>query len=121
MKKKLTGKVIGFELNSQDPEKATAFYANVFGWEIAAPQWGYHPVSTGEGANEGISGGIAKGAKDYPHGTRLQIEVEAIDDAISKAKENGAMVVRDKMEFDEYYLAYLVDPTGIGLGLIQKK
>jgi uncharacterized protein len=42
-------------------------------------------------------------------------------DAISKAKENGAMVVRDKIDFDEFYLAYLVDPTGIGFGLIQKK
>ncbi|SEV96993.1 hypothetical protein SAMN05192557_1064 [Aliicoccus persicus] len=31
------------------------------------------------------------------------------------------MVIRDKMEFDEFFLAYLVDPTGIGIGLIQKK
>ena len=29
------------------------------------------------------------------------------------------MVIRDKKEFDEFFLAYLVDPTGIGL--IQKK
>ena len=31
------------------------------------------------------------------------------------------MVIRDKMEFDEFFLAYLVDPNGIGFGLIQKK
>ncbi|WP_420871365.1 VOC family protein [Lysinibacillus xylanilyticus] len=31
------GRVIGFELNSQEPEKATEFYAKVFGWEAAAP------------------------------------------------------------------------------------
>ncbi|MDQ0175450.1 putative enzyme related to lactoylglutathione lyase [Bacillus chungangensis] len=31
------------------------------------------------------------------------------------------MVVRDKMEFDEFYLAYLVDPTGNGIGLVQYK
>ncbi|MGN7386004.1 hypothetical protein [Sporosarcina sp. SAFN-015] len=40
---------------------------------------------------------------------------------IFEAKENGAMVVRDKMELDDFYLAYLVDPPGIGFGLIQKK
>jgi uncharacterized protein len=47
--------------------------------------------------------------------------VESIDESISLAKENGAMVVRDKMEFDDFYLAYLVDPVGLGFGLIQKK
>jgi hypothetical protein len=35
--------------------------------------------------------------------------------------ENGAMVVRDKMEFEEFYLAYIVDPVGLGLGLIERK
>lgn len=52
---------------------------------------------------------------------RIQIEVDSIDDAISKSKDNGAMVIRYKMEFDEFFLAYLVDPTGIGFGHIQKK
>jgi len=35
-------------------------------------------------------------------------------------KKNGAMIVRDKMELDDFFLAYLVDPVGIGFGLIQK-
>lgn len=44
-----------------------------------------------------------------------------MDEYIAKAKNNGAVIVRDKMEFDEFYLAYLVDPVGLGFGLIQKK
>lgn len=119
--KKSTGKVIGFELNSQEPKKAAEFYSNVFGWEIAEPHWDYWAVSTDEEETNAINGGIAKGPNDYPHGTRIQIEVDSIEYAISKAQENGALVVRDKMEFNEFYLAYLVDPTGIGFGLIQKK
>lgn len=116
------GKVVGFELSSQEPEKATKFYSEVFGWQISVPQWDYWAVSTDKGTEKsGIDGGISKGPNDYPHGTRIQIEVDSINDAISKAKDNGAMVVRDKMEFDEFFLAYLVDPTGIGFGLIQKK
>lgn len=33
------GRVIGFELNSQEPEKAVQFYSKVFGWKVAEPYW----------------------------------------------------------------------------------
>jgi len=115
------GKVIGFELNSQEPEKAAAFDSKVFGWEVAAPKWDYWAVMTGNEDKAGINGGIGKGPSDFPHGTRIQIEVEAIDEVIAQAKHNGATILRDKMAFDDFYLAYLVDPTGIGIGLIQYK
>ncbi|WP_077324230.1 VOC family protein [Virgibacillus siamensis] len=113
------GKVVGFEINSQDPKKAAKFYADVFGWKVSEPKWEFWPVSMEEG--RGISGGISKGPSDYPHGTRIQIEVDSIDGTISNAKAHGALVVREKMEFDTFFLAYLVDPTGVGFGLIENK
>ncbi|MGI8314159.1 VOC family protein [Halobacillus mangrovi] len=113
------GRVVGFELNSQEPERAVVFYSEVFGWEISEPRWGYRPVSFGK--EQDLSGGISKGPQDYPHGTRIQIEVDSIEDTIEKAKKQGAMVVREPMDFDEFFLAYLVDPTGNGIGLIQQK
>jgi len=75
---------------------------------------------TGKDVKPGINGGIVIAPYDYPHGTGIQIEVDSIDEAISNAKNNGAMIVRDKMEFDDFFLAYLVDPVGIGFGLIRK-
>ena len=117
--KNRNGKVVGFEISSQAPEKAAAFYSNVFGWEVDEPKWDYQTVSTGH--KDEINGGISKGPHDHPHGTRIQIEVESIEETISAAKENGAMVVRDKMEFEHFFLAYLVDPTGVGIGLIENK
>ncbi len=96
------GKVVGFELNSQEHEKAAKFYSSVFGWDDSEPKWGYRDVS-----RSGIIGGIRKGPHDYPHGTRIQIEVESIDEAIFKAIDNGATVVREKLEFDDVFLAYL--------------
>ena len=88
----------------------------------ALPHWDYWAVITDDGTKKPrINGGIGKGPNDYPHGTRIQIEVDSIDEAISNAKNSGAMIVRDKMEFDEFYLAYLIDPVGLGFGLIQKK
>jgi predicted enzyme related to lactoylglutathione lyase len=47
--------------------------------------------------------------------------VDNIDEAIHNSVEMGAQVVREKMEFDTFYLAYLVDPVGNGIGLIQNK
>ncbi|QGQ94215.1 VOC family protein [Paenibacillus psychroresistens] len=111
------GKVVGFEISSQEPEKAAEFYSKVFGWEIAEPQWNYQAVKTAGGVNGGISGP----PDDHPAGTRIQIEVDSIDDAISKAKDLGATIVKDKMDFDTFYLAYLIDPTGVHFGLTQIK
>ena len=110
---------VGFEISSQDPEKAVKFYSTVFSWEFEEPNWGFWPVKH-TGAFE-LQGGISKGPHDFPHGTRIQIEVDSIDATIVKAVDNGAMLVREKMEFDEFFLAYLVDPTGVGFGLIERK
>lgn len=115
------GRVIGFEMSSQEPNKAVKFYSEIFGWSTDEPNWDYWPVTTGSAEQEGINGGIGKGPHDFPHGTRIQIEVEEIDDTIRRAVDSGAMIVRGKMEFDDFYLAYLVDPVGNGIGLIQKK
>lgn len=114
-------RVVSFELSSQDPKKAVEFYSDVFNWKIETSQYNYWPVTTGDNNLTGINGGISLGPIDYPHGTRIQIEVESIDDTIEKALESGAELVRGKMEFDQFYLAYLEDPTGLGFGLIQKK
>lgn len=114
-------RVVAFELSSQDPKKAAEFYSKVFNWKIAAPNYDYWPVTTGDDGSTGINGGISLGPIEYPQGTRVQIEVESIDDAIEKALVSGAELVRGKMEFDEFYLAYLEDPVGLGFGLIQKK
>jgi uncharacterized protein len=113
------GKVVGFELSSQEPRKAAKFYERVFGWEISEQPWDYWEVVTKR--DGGIDGGISKGPQYFPHGARIQIEVDSIDDTLEQAVKNGAMVVREKMEFEKFYLAYLVDPTGVGFGLIEKR
>jgi uncharacterized protein len=58
---------------------------------------------------------------DFPHGTKIQIEVENMEESIEISVELCAEIVRDKMEFDNFYLAYLVDLVGNGIGLIQNK
>jgi len=115
------GRVVSFEMSSQSPEKATRFYAEVFGWKIAEPNWEYWPVQTKKNEEAGIDGGISKGPADYPHGTRIILEVDSIDESLEKAVAKGAQIIREKMNFDDFYLAYIVDPVGICIGLIQNK
>jgi predicted enzyme related to lactoylglutathione lyase len=54
-------------------------------------------------------------------GVRLQIQVDSIEDSIAKAVEHGATVIQGKMDFDDFALAYIVDPLGVHYDLIQYK
>lgn len=114
-------RVVLFELSSQNPEAQAKFFSTVFGWEVSEPQWGYRTAKTGSAEQPGIDGGIAQGPEHFQQGTRLQIQVDSIDESIEKAVENGAKVIQAKMDLGDFYLAYIVDPTGVHLGLIQYK
>jgi predicted enzyme related to lactoylglutathione lyase len=114
-------RVVMFELSSQNPELQAKFFSTVFGWEVSEPQWGYSSAKTGTNEKPGINGGIAQGPAEFQQGTRIQIQVNSIDESVEKAIENGAKVVQAKMDVGDFYLAYIVDPTGLHLGLIQYK
>lgn len=114
-------RVVLFELSSQNPEMQAKFFSTVFGWEVSEPQWGYRTAKTGSNETLGIDGGIAQGPAEFPQGTRMQIQVHSIDESLEKAIANGAEVSQPKMDLGDFYLAYIVDPTGVHLGLIQYK
>jgi predicted enzyme related to lactoylglutathione lyase len=113
-------RVVGFEISSKDAAKHSKFYADVFGWEIGGPNWGYYPAKTGPSDKAGIDGGIDKGPEHFPVGVRLQIQVDSIDESISRAVENGGKVIQNVMNFGDFKLAFIIDPMGIHCGLIEK-
>ncbi|WP_238323026.1 VOC family protein [Gorillibacterium massiliense] len=112
-------RVIAFEISSQDAASHSKFYADVFGWELGEPNWGYYPAKTGPSEENGIDGGIAHGPEHFPVGVRLQIEVMSIDESISKVIANGGKVIQDVMDFGDFKLAYIIDPMGVHFGLIE--
>jgi Predicted enzyme related to lactoylglutathione lyase len=114
-------RVVLFDLGSQDPEGAAKFYANVFDWKVGNPNWDYWPVTTGSSESAGIDGGITRAPEGIPQRVQVTIQVESIEETISKAVDNGAKRDMDKMDFGDFYLAYLYDPQGIRFGLIQYK
>lgn len=115
------GRYVHFEHYVEDPEKAAAFYKEVFGW--TAQRWGdvpYWLVTTGPDDKPGINGGI--GSTPAPAGQVVvnTIDVESIDDTVVRAREFGATVVMPKYAIPGMgWVAYLSDPTDVVFGLFQ--
>ena len=87
-------RVVHFEFTAEDPDRAAAFYENVFGWKTS--KWDgpedYWIVNTGED-EPGINGGMMRRREGSPNAT-TSIEVESLDEYSDKVlKQGGTQVV----------------------------
>jgi predicted enzyme related to lactoylglutathione lyase len=112
------------ELNTSDPQKAKAFYAKLFQWQLedipnpAAPGGGYTMVKVGKGTG----GGIMKQVPGGPAGWLAYVEVDDIQAATQKAKTLGAKIMKDVTEVTGMgWFSFIQDPTGAVLGLWKTK
>ncbi len=112
------GRVVHFEISADDPQRAVAFYQEVFGWKI--DRWGDEPywlVSTGEGA--GIDGAL------MPRGGQRQpvidtVEVESWDRAADAVRGAGGKVLHDKRSIPGVgTFAYCEDTEGNVFGIME--
>jgi predicted enzyme related to lactoylglutathione lyase len=115
-------RVVHFEIAANDPAKVTAFYQNVFGWKIAS--WGgpqdYWVVTTGDPASPGIDGGIFR-PNEWFNGTVNTIQVQDLDAAVEKVKQNGGQVVVEKNLIPGVgYQVYCKDVEGTLFGIHQE-
>ncbi|MDH4212226.1 MAG: VOC family protein [candidate division WOR-3 bacterium] len=95
-------RVIHFEINADEPERACKFYSNVFGWKIEKWQGpvDYWLVSTGKD-EPGIDGAIGKREQPLRGGDGVvafvcTVGVKPIDEYIEKVKANGGEIVIPK-------------------------
>jgi len=114
-------RVIHFELNVKDVDKALKFYKTVFGWKIE--KWegpiDYWLIMTGEENKPGIDGGLGYEEKDFPKVVNT-IDVDNIDEIIKKVEENGGKIIREKHAVPGVgWLAYFQDTEGIVTGIMQ--
>lgn len=128
-------RVIHFEIHAADPERATKFYRNMFGWNIQ--EWvvpgvempkenRYWLVTTGSENEPGINGGIL-----FRHGAApaegqavnayvCTIGVTSVDEYVAKALAAGATIVLPKMPIKGVgWLAYCEDTEGNIFGMMQ--
>jgi uncharacterized protein len=112
------------ELNTSDPEKAKAFYSQLFQWNLedipnpATPTGSYTMINVGKGTG----GGIMKQVPGGPSGWLAYVEVEDIHAATQKAKALGGKIMKDVTEVPGMgWLSFIQDPTGAVLGLWKSK
>ena len=113
-------RVIHFEIGADDPERATKFYSDVFGWKIQkwdGPQ-DYWLITTGEEGTPGIDGAIMR--RDPGMSVINTIGVQSVDEYIAKVTENGGAMMTPKMAIPGVgYFAYCQDSEGNAFGLMQ--
>ena len=122
----MAGQVVHFEVPAGDVERAKAFYAEAFGWQMQSlPEMSYTLVTTTPTDQNGptdpgaINGGMMErsGPVQAPV---ITIEVDDIDEAMATVQRLGGRGVSgpDKVG-DMGFAAYFVDPEGNTMGLWQ--
>ena len=106
-----------FELPSDETNQLKEFYTSLFNWKFKegkdTPDYWYTE-------NAGMKGAILKRRSDRQNATFF-IEVDSIDECISKAKRTEANVIVDKSEISEGFYALLEDPQGNVIGIWEGK
>jgi uncharacterized protein len=110
--------VVHWEFWSEDPERISEFYRQVFDWQIRhIPQMNYHLVDTG--GHGGINGGIMQPkAGPWPGKMAFYIDVDDIDAFGRKIVSGGGRMVLEKTDVPGVgQMALFEDPEGRVLGL----
>src|SRR5580765_7328327 len=89
---------VHFEIPSDNPEKAMAFYGAVFGWTFQ--KWDgpmpYWMATTGPNDEPGINGGVMP--RQHPNQPAVNtINVASVDDALKAVEAHGGTCVVPKM------------------------
>jgi predicted enzyme related to lactoylglutathione lyase len=106
------------QLNTSDPERAAAFYTEVFGWRIEkvgaepAPYWG---IWNGPGLNGGM---MALPAGAPVSHWLVYFATEDIDATAARISELGGRVVLPPMPVPGGRIAVATDPTGAAFAFL---
>jgi predicted enzyme related to lactoylglutathione lyase len=114
-------RIVHFEIPTDDPERASKFYNQVFDWNINkwdGPQ-DYWLAETGTNGEPGINGGLMRRIPEFPTVTNT-IGVDSVDEYTRKITENGGTIVAPKMPIPGMgWLAYFKDTEGNTFGIMQ--
>ena len=121
----MSGRVVHFEVPYVDGDRARSFYKDAFGWQLMEmPGMGYTIVMSGPsddtGPNESgfINGGMLSREQAATPGPVLVVDVESIDDSLTRIGELGGSTVVGKTPVgDMGFAAYFTDPEGNVMGL----
>jgi uncharacterized protein len=112
------GDITHIDIPVGDFGKAKAFYGDLFGWSIEEYP-GYEDYPMWRAPNQISGGGLTQreAADEQP---RSYVEVDSIDDVITKVRQRGGDVVTEKSAIDNTsWWATIKDPDGNLIGLYE--
>ena len=116
----MASRVTHFEIPSDDPERTSKFYTEMFGWKVQkweGPQE-YWLVQTGEG-QPGIDGGIMRRNQPFDRVVNT-VAVDDVDACTKRVVDLGGSLVGEKLTIpDVGFLQYAKDLDGNIFGMMQ--
>ncbi len=106
-----------FELPADNIEELKEFYSSIFNWEF---EEGKDTSDYWYIENAGIKGAVLK-RRNAEQKPTVYVEVNSLDECVSKAKNAGAEIVLDKQQVSEGYFAILKDPQQNIIGVWEPK
>ena len=113
-------RVVHFECHAEDPERAAAFYREVFGWEIGRTEDPHYLLLRSGGPGEpGIDGAVMPriGGSSFTNA----IEVPSIHDyGLRIIRAGGEVLMADRTVRGLGRIAYCADAEGNVFGLLER-
>lgn len=120
-------RILRFEFHATQPQVLIDFYTAVFGWQFTKVEpGGWWKIHTGAQDGPAIPGGMqqrpcaASGSSPSLNAFACTVEVEDLGEALAKSLRMGAVPALPRMAVPHVgWLAYIKDPDGNLLGLMQ--
>ena len=121
-------RIVHFEIQAENPERAVKFYQDAFGWKF--DKWEgpeeYWLITTGPNDKPGINGGLMKRRGPAPVDNQAvnafvcTVGVDNLEKYMTSASKNGGTLVVPKMPIAGVgWLAYFKDTEGNIFGIFQ--
>ena len=114
------GRVVHFEITADDPQRASRFYQDVFGWQVQKYDGpiDYWLATTGQEGEAGIDGAIMP--REGTQHTILTIAVDDFDAAIRMVEQAGGKQASEKSNIPGVGdFCYATDSEGNMIGILQ--
>jgi predicted enzyme related to lactoylglutathione lyase len=116
---KTTHPVVWFEVLGGDGPRLQQFYGELFGWKIDAN----NPIRYGmvtTGSPEGIPGGVGQVFPGTRSWVTFYVAAPDLEKKLVEAQRLGAKVLMPRKEMDGTIFAYIEDPQGHVIGLVEQ-
>jgi predicted enzyme related to lactoylglutathione lyase len=108
--------VVHWEVQAKDPARQQQFFSELFSWEVDANNPQSYGMVSAQGKDT-IGGGIGGG--DGQSRVTFYVQVDDINETLSRAEELGAQTVMPRTDIGMIVMAQFLDLEGNVIGLVE--